>query len=251
MNRKLIQFVTSLLTNTGINILNSDDIYLVWRFIISFGVVSLANILCCMVTITHTDNFYDFITPIPYIAGITIQQTGIYFIFHHRQIISEMIHEMDQYFYTYPDEDSFGIEYVWYLQEENITTLMTITKLISFSVFFIMSAPIFAELLYFGRIKTILFPMWTPWKMDNLMAELSVFLIEAVEGFFGLWIHFVTMVFLVAVAIEFQRQYRRLTSAVKSLEIRSSAQSSEQKCFDRALRENIINCIRHHQILHK
>ena len=249
MRRKLLCFVTALLRDTGIEIQNQNRNYNIWKFIISFILVSLTNFMYCCISAMNINDFYKFITPIPYIAGTTILQSGIYLIYHYRNIIGEIFQNMDNNLYVYPDEDSLQIDYSWYLQEENITVIMTATKLSFFGFLFLITVPTIGEIIYYGRIKTFLTPYWTPWNVDSLQKDIALFLLQYIEAICAVWFNYVTIVFLFVIIIEFVRQYRRLIVAITSLRYRTSLKMENATWFHRELRDNIIHCIRHHQVL--
>lgn len=252
MQRKIIQFVATLLTDTGINILKENDLWSTWRFVIIFGLFLTAGLSTCMVSITNTNNFYFFANPSPYIAAATAILGGAYFLYHYSDMIGEILHNMDANFYTYPDEHLIQIKYPWYLQENNINVMMKITKYAIFNVLFMVCLPILGELAYYGRIKTFIYPCWTPWKMDSLRIELITFFLELLQCCCGIWLNYTVSIFLLIIVIEFTRQYRRLIAAVCSLESRTMVEKEGMnKRFEIALRENIVHCIRHHQLLHK
>ncbi|XP_065224756.1 uncharacterized protein LOC135848719 [Planococcus citri] len=87
--------------------------------------------------------------------------------------------------------------------------------------------------------------------MDSLIADLFVFALQFIQGSWALWFNYVFMTFLFISVAEFTRQYQRLIFVVESLEVRSSQQVVEGGRFDEILKQNIIHCIRHHQILLK
>ncbi|XP_065224349.1 uncharacterized protein LOC135848377 [Planococcus citri] len=251
MRRDLLQLVATLLTDTGVNILHENDQWSIWRFIILFTSFLSAGLSTTAFCLINTNDFYAFANPAPYIAAATNVLNSAYLLLHYKNIISEILFEMDQNCYTYPDEHLLQIEYPWYLQESNIKLIMGVMKYAIFNVVLMVSLPVFGELVYYGRIKTFIYPFWAPWKVDSLRSELMTFVLQFTQACSAVWLNYVVSIFLFFIVIEFMRQYQRLISAVSSLEHRTLQQVVKEECFDRALRENIMHCVRHHQILHK
>ncbi|CAG7815723.1 unnamed protein product [Allacma fusca] len=161
-----------------------------------------------------------------------------------------MLFEMDRNCYTYPDEHLLRFGYPWYLQEASIIHMMKILKCCLYTANVMITLPVFVELMYYGRITTFLYPCWTPWKLDSLRSQILTFGFQVLQGCYSVYLTRVVSTFSLFTVVEFMRQYHRLMAAVSSLEHRTLQKDVKAVRVDRGLRENIIHCIRHHQILH-
>lgn len=258
MKKILIDHISKSLTNVGLNILHEASPYNVWRLVLIYMIYFTVEISICMTSITNYDNFNAFVTPAPYVAAITVSLGCVHIVYNYRKLIRKMLYHLDTNLYTYQDEDTMDIQdHKWYLRNDNIFLLITIIRYGQYVFLLLVCVPIMAEVIFYHRIKTFIYPCWTPWHLDNLRIELFTFILQFVQAAGGLWFNHVMIVLILIVVVEFVKQYERLIAAVVSLKLRTSMIISQRKTnrridrYDRVMRENIIHCIRHHQELYK
>lgn len=257
MKRKLIHYVASFIHNSGIPVLTHQPQHYCSHksriILLAAFNYFLAIIFTSIYAIKNRDDFYKFINPIPYVAIISITLGTFFPIFHHQRSLSELFFNMDDNMYTYPDEDQLPIIYnKWYLQEDNIILVLKAVQSFYFGGILLRSLPTFVQLFYSGSTETFLYPGWMPWPMEGQHWQLLTLVFQLGQGLCGIWCFNLVVLSIITPVFEFLRQYKRLEVAVGSLGSRTEMTSDGNKRkAEQVLRENIIHCIKHHQILYK
>ncbi|XP_065224350.1 uncharacterized protein LOC135848378 [Planococcus citri] len=256
MKRKMIQYVTTMIDETGIKVTKENaENGKIWRLITLAILMLLGGLSTGMFSLVNYDDFYKFVSPVPCTAAIIICCCGTLTIFVHRDKISEMLYALDTNLYTYPDEHRLNMRYSWYLEEEKVTKIMTAALCFEIFTVIVIFIPIIGELVTYHRISTFVYPSWQPWIVDDLRSELVVAGMQMIQSFCGLWFYHIVVMATSLAVFEFLRQYERLTTACLSLKRRTeeSSKAGETKSakYDTLMRRNIVHCIKHHQILHK
>lgn len=257
MKRKLIHYVASLIHNSGIPILTleSQHYYLQKTGLLLLATFnySLVTIFAGFYTIKNRDDFNKFINPIPYVAVVSIVLGSFFSIFFHKRPLSELLFQMDDNMYTYPDEDQLPINYnKWYLREDKIILLLKTIQGLHFGSIFVRGFPNFVHFFYSGSIENFLYPALMPWPMTGRYWQLFILLFQLSQILCGIWCFNLVTLSIITPGFEFFRQHKRLEVAVASLWSRTNITSEGNKReVQRVMRENIIHCIKHHQILYR
>lgn len=251
----MIYYVTTLIDESGIKVSKEHlEDTKTWRLIITAIFLLSGGLSTVMFSILNYNDFYKFVSPVPCTAAIVISSCGTLIIFVYRNKISDMLYAMDTNLYTYPDENRLNMRYSWYLEEGKVTNIMTGVLCIEIFSVFVIFIPIIGEVIMYRRISTFVYPAWTPWKVDDLRSELIMAGMQMIQSFCGLWFYHIVVMATSLAVFEFLRQYERLTTACVSLKRRTDEKSKAAKKtveYDVLMRENIVHCIKHHQILHK
>ena len=268
VHNKLIQYVYESLINIGLPLPhyrnNNQNRFNIWKLVTFYILLLTVDISTCMVSVTNYTDFNIFLTPAPFTAAATTLLGCMHVIYYHRKCIDEMLHQLATNVYQYPDEHL--IQHIinhrkqkWFLQEDVILMIARTSKYGHWIFLIAICVPTFVELMYHHRIKTFLYPCWTPWQLDTLTVELSTVIFQAVQASGGVWFNYVLTGFIFIVVIEFVKQYERLIVAVSSLKFRTTKFTSrrrnvtgiEIKSYEQQMQDNIVHCIRHHQMLHR
>ena len=258
MNNILIDHISKSLTNVGLNILHSKGSYNIWRLVLIYMLFFTVEISIVMKSIVNYDNFNAFVTPAPYLATITISLGCIHIVYHYKKLIRELLYELDTNLFTNRDEYMIRAEEEkWYLRDDNIFVMIAVVRYGQYMFLVLVCVPILTELFLYRRIKTFIYPCWTPWRLNNLPREFFTFVLQVIQSSGGLWFNHVMIVLILIVVVEFVKQYRRLIAAILCLRLRTLVVVSQlkddetRKSYDRVMRGNIICCIQHHQKLYK
>lgn len=217
-----------------------------------------ANILLMMQTWTCTSilillfvnrsvDFYETVINICYFtAGCTTLSGYASFVITLNDI-KQLMRIIDDNIFTYPDEHSIMPKYAWTSKEENMVLVIVALLVYQGTCTFIMSIAPILQLLFTGEMEVSVFPMWEPWT-SVMLSFVSQFIFVNI----AFWFYYLSWIFPIFVCFEFERQCARLCCALNSVQDRAKeADILKQKDYDEAYRENLVQCIRHHQRLVK
>lgn len=257
MRRKLIHLIALIIDESDINVTKKPILQLA-----KFATLHLPLICACFcIAVSAIQNFTHFDKFVILITYETIGITligNVFTIYYYRQTIGDILRQMDNNLYTYADQSLVKIQYPNYLQEKSLIRFIYLALLAEFSSLIFMFAPIVFEIIFFHEITNLAYPCWTPWSVDTFDWKLFTLMLQFFQGCGSLWLNYVVMITVSFSVFEFLRQFERLRIAVCSLKQRTHAVVSSRNgtgenkvIFDRIMRRNIINCIRHHQMLFK
>lgn len=281
MKRKFIHLMAAIINETGINITDESLNSKVFRYLFITTPVIYAIFALFMYSYTNRENFYEVVSTATYIGGGTIAIAGVAIIFFHRKDVRQMLYQMDDNIFTYPDEHLIVVNYKWYLKEENGVSLYYLVMAIEFIGYSIICSTSVIEWIFYRDITFYVFPSWTPWKETGIETRFATLISQHIMTLCGLYLYYIGLLFIMIITIEFNRQFERLKSAVRSITKRTGAVTLERRNkkfiprgrssevnvfrdvnhlhsrfdaeftteFNKVFKKNLLNCIRHHQLL--
>lgn len=264
MKQKSISHLTTILDETGLTVLIEDNAgFKPWRFIICIVIVLAAIPSMVMMSTKNYENLSQILYPVIATSALTMVIGGVLILFYHKKSISEMLYQMDNQVYVYSEEDTLDVTYPWYLEDKTIVKFMSIIFCLQYVSFLFLSSPSILELFFFGEVKHYLYPCWTPWNKASLKWQVVTLTVQLIQSLLASWFNYIVMCLFLITVLEFLKQYKRLGEAISTIERRSihlmllqekrlkykNNNSILNQSFNLIVRKNIIECIRHHQLL--
>ncbi|XP_065221598.1 uncharacterized protein LOC135846434 [Planococcus citri] len=250
MKRKLVHFVTILLHKSGLQLVKQKTPYHQhWILVGLLSYFTWAGTSTVILSLVSEDiSIYRYINPIPYVSIGVIISGGVLIMVKHKEYISEMLHQIDQNVFVYPDEDLLDMEYEWYLDEGNLIIIMVVIFCIQMGDLFILCIPAVYEFYNYGRIHTLIYPGWSPWSLESIGYQLATMVVQFFGTASGLWLNQMLVMPVLLVLCEYLRQYKRLKKAISLVSYRSKIVGGD---FDQNMKRNIVHCVVHMQKLRK
>lgn len=277
MNRKVIQFLITCIQNYGIDIANEKGNKKVfYTRIIVTGIMLLYFITLTAFLLKHLNETKSLVLGSAYLLGeINLEANYLYFQLNIKRI-QNMLRNIDDNIFIYTNEEKITPTYSPFIKEKNMLFLFRIILIyIIVSLTLYSLSPFLADYLtgYYLKIEAI--PIWLPFQN-----KVAVSLIQSPIIFVCAFALYLKLIFTLFVHFEYERQTERLCAAILTLEGRSlmdmqqrvavtnvntSSQStpmslnqlrsmrrtnpSYRNIYYEIVRENLIQCIQHHQHL--
>lgn len=282
MKRKITHFLATYMQNIGIDIANEDRIRRTrYIKIIAAGFYLLLLSSLSAFLIKNRNQYNNLALGSAYtISAVNIVASYLYVLITIKRI-RPLLRNIDQNIFVYTNEEKITPAYSLLMKEENTLLFFQIT--LAYLIFMWVSfffSPFFAYYLTGGReLKVEIIPIWLPFrsKVAIYLFQLSTETVLAT----GLYLKWVFPLFL---HFEYERQCRRLCAALTTLEWRSFADMQQRieefgasgssaggsdlaslsldelsrlcrtktyyrNAYYKIVRENLVQCIRHHQRL--
>lgn len=253
MNRKPVKFLVLFLSIFSLN----DGPVNKTRLVISFALVLYPTFQFFMSAITNTDTIYDIVFPASHTLVLTGIITNLICLFCKRKNIRLLLDHMDRHMYIYSDESVIEPEYAWIEKDDNM--VRTLMGICSYNIFIglCMSVSPLVQLLVMGKVDILVYPGWIPWRIDKTTPFVITYIMHICMAAMCILAFDLLCVFPLLIAFEFRRQRKRLCAALATIEIRTQKRipnvCNDGKChahrYNAVLEDNIIECIRHHQML--
>lgn len=282
MKRKGTYLLVRLLDGTGItlyeNLENPNHRIKIYAVTVLYGIFTMS-----MFSVINRDDFYNLVTPAAYVAALTILLCGVLGLYHNKNKIRTMLELMDGYIFTYSDEHLIKVEYGWVLDEKNIVTIFVIVLTYELVGYISACFSPFISLALYGKIKTYIYPAYTPWTIDGFTSSAATYFSQLYVATFSIWGYYVNTMYMLFILIEFLRQYKRLATALATIRYRtgkhimdtvsagdiqveqetkedlleyvnfknSNVKQQYKDMFNEIYQQKLKQCIQHHQILTK
>ncbi|XP_065199917.1 uncharacterized protein LOC135831402 [Planococcus citri] len=285
MKRQVVEVMAALLRFTGIHseegkatTLNELRRISVYVFFLSYGFLGTT-----MFSIKNGGEFYNFVIPTAYIGALTVLMTGVLCLFHNKKRIYRMLKHLDDNVFTYSDEVNIQPKYTWLFDEKNIITKFILVMCYEITGYIFVCGSPFMGYFVTGHMKPEIYPGWTPWTVNGTVTFWMTYVSQVCVVTTSLWGYYITLTYVLFIIIEFIKQYKRLVVAVSTINLRAERSLLEKLNFsnafnesalgditfqranfhhsdikkehivlyNRLVRENIIMCVKHHQMLKK
>lgn len=283
MKRDLVQKMSVLLTEGGINIL--DDVpskkkfarYIIYFIGCMIGFET--TIMYSLNSLYHREEFFNLALPAGNFGAICVYFTSVFGLYLKRHEVRKMLHTIDDHIYVYPDEDQIKPKYVWLIDEKNGVKVYWLVFIGEFVGFFVAVSSPFVAYLFKKKFDGFIYPGWFPWTTEGPYKITLTFMSESWVALCALWGYYLSMMYAIFVTSEFARQFKRLTKAIETLEVRTLKQVMSIKElvdtgamgeitdenvervnyrftnvrpefrdeFNKLMKENITRCVMHHQ----
>lgn len=260
MNRKTVQFLFDCIAFYDLNP-ESGTLYRVitCTLFLTFGIIQTI-----IYAFRNTDNLYKFILTISnLLVAVTFLSTLVSFLRHNKEV-QALLKYIDQHIYTYSDEPIIRPSYTRLESEDNILQIFSyICKCNAFLVTCV-ALPPWIQLIILGKVEATIYPSWIPWQINGIISFFCAYLTNLSVLLTGYFTFNVYLIFPLFVTLEFRRQRKRLCTALHGLEKRTEEhiranERKRKKCTNSVfklsnheiIRRNVIDCIKHHQMLLK
>ncbi|XP_065213283.1 uncharacterized protein LOC135840588 [Planococcus citri] len=267
------------LQSIGINVLSKEkklqdltSSFLAFHFALIF---TTAGII--MYAIMNRKHFEEAIIIAAFLGSMIIIDIAIPILFQNRYKLKELLFRMDENIFVYPDEDEIHVDYELTMQENYTRKLIILVFCYVCFGFSLSGVSPFIGLYLTGKFKTVIYPAWYPWKEDNFAKASITYCIQLITSTCVFWSYFLFQIFAILVVIEFERQYKRLCTALCLVNERtkrmfvkkmfndgakvdwdslnymnykhSNFNRNQKVVFNDIYRQKITYCISHHQQL--
>lgn len=286
MKRQAVEIMAGLLRFTGINSeenrstsLNEFKRISVYVFFLSYGYLGTT-----MFSIKNAGEFYNFVIPTAYIGALTVLMTGVLCLFHNKRKIFRMLKRLDDNVFIYPDENNIRPKYTWLFDEKNIIIKFTLVMCYEITGYIFVCGSPFMGYFVSGRMKPEIYPGWTPWTVNGTVTFWSTYVSQVCVVTTSLWGYYITLTYVLFIIIEFLKQYKRLVVALCTINQRaeqalllklnfsgdlkrpaakyhgsfhpinfnhSDIKTEYVTLYNNLVRENIVMCLKHYQMLRK
>lgn len=252
--------------NCGIDVTNEKGT--IYSYYISLIVISLLLSLLAS-TLTYMSKNQNEYKLLAYSSAlsfeiINIGATYLYFLAT-KKSIRILLQNLDANIFVYTNEEQIAPTYPSLLKENNMALLFVIAQAyLIVSTIVVFSIPFFALCLTNDqRLKLEIIPIWLP--IDN---EVAIYLFQVFTSLAVIGVLYAKWIFFSYLLFEYERQCRRLCSALKTLEGRSVMETQQRiqrqlksssvrrtanvhfkNVYSKVIHENLIQCIQHHQSL--
>lgn len=262
MKRLSVRLMINLLDMTGIRLYEGTFFEKYVRlFAISFS-LCYTGFSISMYSIIHRENFNEFVITISYLFSTIFLLTTIVSLFTSKSKIRVLLERIDDNIYTYTQEKDIEVAYSWILDEKNtrkINALIFLYQLFGFALAGI--SPVLGYL--FGiENQFMIYPAWMPLAKKGFLPYIGMLVIQLITAGSVFWGYYLLQVYVAFMVIELLRQHKRLKAALTSLStrcelevLRANAQqdgiNNPHVWYVKLFKENLIQCIQHHQLLVK
>lgn len=267
MNRSVVEFFSSYPTFFKLNYATGKlHPAIITGFVIIIGVIQLL-----VHSLQNIHTVYNFIYSFAdFLITLVILLNLSAFLYNNKQVRQLMSH-IDQHIYVYSDESKIMPSYEWIEQDDNMVRVFLYICGYFFFLGGAVSLAPFIQFLLNEKIEIIIYPGWTPWSTDRTVPFLCTYLIHFNFVVVCCFAFNLDCIFPLFITLEFRRQRKRLCAALLSIENRAedSIRRNEKKStscsheshaesirrqkrnYQRMLKANIVECVKHHQMLLK
>lgn len=258
MKRQLTKHLVAILSATGIGISSENRI----RQLCTKTVI-LFSLACCFfseifygIDKINTGTRHDVIFVVCFIIINFITTFGFISFQFKLKDLQELLQILDGNIFTYTDETEIAPDYKWSCKEENMKRVS-----LFFAGYFFVSCFFSNVACLAGYALTrnliLIYPAKLPWDSAGLNYGLQMWV-----SVLAAWTLYTRWSFSILISFEFERQCKRMCTALETVERRSreeagvyedgasymSAKWNESQIrYYKILRGNIVQCIRHHQ----
>lgn len=255
MKRSLTRNLSLILEISGVEInAHKSKKMLAGRIICTFGML-YAIFVVSLYMVYNRDNMLDILTGTYYIIFAIATLLANLCFYHKSREISHLLQTVDTNIFTYVQEPNIEPNYSWILREENVLFFPILLLVYFVANSTVLGGICILRLTIGGEQVVSLFPAATPW--DSLTVN---FCSQAFIVYLVAWSNYLRWVFLFVMSLEFERQCKRLCTALETAKQRSSEKrrdiprsqfggQGDRKRDFQLFEQNLMQCVRHHQKL--
>lgn len=271
--RQIVKIIVLPMSVVGLNPLIKTTFYNTHILIFICNLPTVFGLYSTFMLSMYSINDFDtFVNPIGYFACLLITFISVFFLFLHKNENRYLLNEINRNIFEYPHEANDPIIYTGWLSEENWKKLRIVIILTELIPYCLAGISPFTGYIITGKIQSFLYPGYIPWKINNVYEYIGTYFSQCLTATSVFMTYHIIDIYIIFVCVEFLRQYKKLKTALITLNIRSintilqlktmNKNNGTESCFtdkaklyktmyDEKYKQNLILCLKHHQKLYR